>query len=499
TCVLGECLQTCGLTTCDADETCVNDTCLANCGLNPPCDIDELCVDNTACQAICGLTTCAVGESCQLGACVRTCDVDTPCDDGLVCSADGTCEQGCDDSTDCAGGLVCLDILGITLQYCGPCTSNLQCTGTDRCIAGLCQQGSVCSLGFQWAYYKLARSPSDLTTLPGTIPFHDDDPTTDENWPLLQFQPRIALTAQAPTVTGLTQTLGIDETCPPEDAIVYGIDTGNSIDYSIIQHIGYFVPAQAGIYTFSANAPVPDQSLYVWFGDIARLTWINANADLIADGDWTVGTNTYLRVVAPADVGTYIPIRILFVNPQDCGEFELTVQDPLGNVIVSREEQTTDGEFVSNCPAANDILTLDFAPLIDIGLGLDGLVANLTGGLTGGLTNLTGGLTNLTGGLTNLTGGLTNLTGGLGGINLTGDANLGGGGGINVTAGADLGGLGNLTGDVNVGGGGINVTTGAGLGGLGTNLTGGLLGGLTNLTGGLLTNLTGGLTGGGSS
>ncbi|KKO96839.1 hypothetical protein THAR02_11061 [Trichoderma harzianum] len=401
---------------------------------------------------------------------------------------DGTCEPGCVDSTDCAGGLVCLDILG-----------------TDKCIAGLCQQGSDCSLGFQWAYYKLARSPSDLTTLPGTIPFHNDDPQTDETWPLLQFQARVALTAQTPTVTGLTQTLGIDETCPPEDAIVYGIDTGNSIDYSIIQHIGYFVPAQAGTYTFSANAPVPDQSLYVWFGNLAQLTWINANADLIADGDWTVGTNTHLRVVAPAEVGTYIPIRILFVNPQDCGEFELTVQDPLGNVIVSREQQTTDGEFVSNCPAANNILELNFPPLIDIGIGLD-LVGNLTGGLDlGGLTNLTGGLTNLTGGLVaNLTGGLdlgglTNLTGGLGanltgGLDLGGLTNLTGGlGGINVTAGADLGGLANLTGDVNVGGGGINVTAGADLGGLGTNLTGGLLGGLTNLTGGLLTNLTGGL------
>ncbi|KAL6789359.1 hypothetical protein J3E68DRAFT_439506 [Trichoderma sp. SZMC 28012] len=507
TCELGVCINQLG---CDNNETCELGVCIRRrfcVNAARDCNLGEICLNGYCQEPLqdeCTIDAdyCNLGEICEDGYCQDPlsnpeCTVDADCGDPTLACVDSQCLTRCDDQTDCNNNETCNGTVCIRRRFCvntaTDCGLGEICLNNFYvCIAGLCQQGSVCSLGFQWAYYKLARSPSDLTTLPGTIPFHDDDPTTDETWPLLQFQPRIALTAQTPTVTGLTQTLGIDETCPPEDAIVYGTDTGNTIDYSIIQHIGYFVPAQAGTYTFSANAPVPDQSLYVWFGDIARLTWVNANADLIADGDSTAVTNTYLRVVAPADVGTYIPIRILFVNPQDCGEFELTVQDPLGNVIVSREEQTTDGEFVSNCPAANDILTLDFAPLIDVGLGLDDLVANLTGGLTGGLTNLTGGLTNLTGGLTNLTGGLTNLTGGLGGINLTGDANLGGGGGINVTAGADLGGLGNLTGDVNVGGGGINVTTGAGLGGLGTNLTGGLLGGLTNLTGGLLTNLTGG-------
>ncbi|KAL7949646.1 GLEYA domain-containing protein [Trichoderma barbatum] len=253
---------------------------------------------------------------------------------------------------------------------------------TNKCIAGKCQQGSVCTTGFEWSHYKLARSPSDTKTSKGVIPIHGNDLQTKENWPILHFQPEIALDGQTPKFKGLTQTLGIQRTCPPERAKVYGTDTGSSIDYSIIQHIGYFVPKQAGSYTFKTNAPTPDQSIYAWLGDRALKGWINTNADLIGDGNWAAGSNTFLKVVLPVDVGKHIPVRILYVNSQDCGEFGLTVSGPQGDIIVSREKKT-DEQFVSNCPEANDIPKIAFEPIIsvNVGIGIGGIGVNVGTGI----------------------------------------------------------------------------------------------------------------------
>lgn len=194
----------------------------------------------------------------------------------------------------------------------------------------------------------------------------------------------MALVGQEAKYSGWTQTLGIQNTCPPEDAIVYGADTGTGIDYSIVHHIGYFRPKEAGTYTFQVDGGLK-QSVYLWLGDQALAGWKNINANLIADGSWTVSFNTWLKVVSEIEVGTYIPIRILYVNAEDCGEFGMTVLDPNNAVLVTRDKRTDDGQFLSNCGGWSEIPSISFDPTFtgDFGWGGDGFDQNADGNFRG--------------------------------------------------------------------------------------------------------------------
>ncbi|KAL6904853.1 GLEYA domain-containing protein [Trichoderma evansii] len=235
------------------------------------------------------------------------------------------------------------------------------------------------------------RIPMDTVTLAGTIPFRNADVATLQNWPILDFQPDVALNGQHANYSGLTQTLGIQRTCPPEHGKVYGTDVGTGIDYSIIQHIGYFRPKEAGTYRFQVDDGVR-QTVYIWLGDRARGGWKNINANLIADASLNLTLNTWLPVVSEREVGQYIPIRILYVNAQGCGEFGITVLGPNNEVLVTRDQATTDGTFVSNCGASAEIPALSFDPVFDVDLGLSGNDLDLgIGANLGGLGISAGG------------------------------------------------------------------------------------------------------------
>ncbi|KAL6863850.1 proteinase inhibitor [Trichoderma novae-zelandiae] len=377
-CEAGECLTRClGQADCEDNETCDGGVCLRRrfclsaaqcltgeicqnnycelsstvaCLFDFQCGIGNIC-NNYQCEArrTCLLNTdCLVGtEVCRAGECLTTCVAQTDCEDNETCDG-GVClrKRYCTSATQCQTGELCQD------NYC-----ETQC-GLE-CIGGTCQAGSICSDGFSWAHYKLARSTDDTTTTPGTIPIHPADLVSAETWPVLQFSPNVAVQGQVPDFTGLTTTLGIQERCPPELGNVYGTET-DPLDYTIVQHIGYFVPQVAGTYTLTAAAATLDQSLYVWFGADAQAGYTNTNADLVADANWLTGSNIDLYVVAAADVGTYIPMRILWVNAQDCGQFDLTITGPGGATLVSRGQATADGQFVTNCAISPDIPLIAF-------------------------------------------------------------------------------------------------------------------------------------------
>lgn len=312
-----------------------------------------------------------------------------------------------------------------------------------------------CSNGLQWSYFKLNRAVKDTVTTAGTIPFRSLDVSTAQNWPILHFQPDVALNGQTAKFSGLTQTLGIQRTCPPEHAQVYGTDTGTGIDYSIVHHIGYFRPKEAGTYTFQVDDALR-QTVYIWLGEHARTGWKNINANLIADGSWTVSFNTWLRVVSEREVGTYIPIRILYANAQDCGEFGISVLGPNNAVLLTNDKPSTDGQFLANCAASDEIPSISFDPTFTVDLGLNGDGLDVSIGSNLGSLGVDAGLhVGNTGNLGQDVGG--NL-GGLGVVLGSGDigANQNGtllnvtldgnnGLGVNVnSSGLGLGGLGNL-------------------------------------------------------
>ncbi|KAK1255175.1 hypothetical protein MKX08_009170 [Trichoderma sp. CBMAI-0020] len=355
---------------------CVQST-QAECSIRRPCFGDQICNNGTCADPECTATiTCGNGRACKNGRCVAPeCSALNPCDAGETCRG-RICYTQCTSSLGCSARETCEGGICLRKRFC-----NLQnpCPGTELCTDGFCQQPetctngqlcnetATCANGLQWAYYKLTRAVRDTVTLAGTIPFRTADPETAVNWPILHFQPNVALQLQIPRDTGFTQTLGIQRTCPPENAIVYGTNTGTSIDYSIIQHVGYFRPSTAGTYTFQV-APGLRQTVYVWLGANAIAGWTNLNANLIADGSSTVGLNTWLRVVSENEVGRYIPIRVLYANAQDCGEFDLSIIGPNNAVLVSRETSSTDGQLLSNCAASALLPSLGFEPILDVGI-----------------------------------------------------------------------------------------------------------------------------------
>lgn len=247
-----------------------------------------------------------------------------------------------------------------------------------------------CVNGFQWAYYKLNRAIKNTVTVAGTIPLRE---TAATNWPILNLQPDVALNGQRALLSGLTQTLGIQETCPPEHAKLYGNDAGTGIDYSVIQHIGYFRPKEAGTYTFQVDAGIT-QTLYLWLGEHARADWQNIDANLIADLNTPAEENNWLKVVSEEEVGQYIPIRILYANAQNCGVFGLTILGPNNSILVTSQKNTDDGQFLSNCIASEEIPAISFDPVfnVDLGLGLgsDGLEIGIGANL--GALGVSGGL-----------------------------------------------------------------------------------------------------------
>lgn len=311
-------------------------------------------------------------------------------------------------------------------------------------------QPGTCSNGLQWSFFKLNRAVRDTVTTAGTIPFRNTDISTAQNWPILHFQPDVALNGQKSKFSGLTQTLGVTNTCPPEHAQVYGTDTGTGIDYSIVHHIGYFRPKASGTYTFQVDDGLK-QSVYLWLGDQARTGWKNNNANLIADGSWTVSFNTWLKVVSPSEVGQYIPIRILYANAQDCGQFGVTVIGPNNDVLVTKDKKTDDGQFLSNCAASADIPSISFDPTftVDLGLGLGSSGLDIGIGANLGSLGIDAGL------------------------------NVGDTGNVGQDVGGNLGGLGVLLGSGDIGanqnGTLLNVTLG-GDDGLGVSLNGSGLG-----------------------
>jgi hypothetical protein len=121
-------------------------------------------------------------------------------------------------------------------------------------------------------------------------------------------------------------------------------------DYFILNHQGYFVPQEAGTYTFSARG---DDNIQLWLGAKAVSAWSRDNADWQADAiSMYAGVQTFQYTVTQA--GAYIPFRVVFVNAQGCARFYLSITSPSGQTVLG--PSTTYAEsgpsFVRSCDGA---------------------------------------------------------------------------------------------------------------------------------------------------
>lgn len=208
-----------------------------------------------------------------------------------------------------------------------------------------------CSPGLQWAYYKREEGRG-----PGQIPRHDNEDS--DTYPFEVFNIEASINGQGPDLTGQTQTFRVLQDLDEDDNLtVYGTNTGAARDYIMVQHLGYFRPNQAGDYTFTIE-PQPegwsliDDSLFLWFNSEAVSTYDNNNAVMVADAFLPdKGQLEYTFSVSEGQVGSFIPVRFLFLNAQGFMQFEMGVRNPDGEVIVSGSVPSVDGQFVNSCTA----------------------------------------------------------------------------------------------------------------------------------------------------
>ncbi len=191
--------------------------------------------------------------------------------------------------------------------------------------------------GLQWEYFKLKEG-----TGAGKINYDQDYyGTFYKDWAESGMSVTTALGGQTATLKGTTQKIGQPRTCGATKMKVYGTETGQTSEYFMLQHLGYFKPSSVGDYTFEIGAP--DDAVYLWLGDKAKSGFNNANADLVA---WLAGgVKKFTYSVSQTD--TLIPMRLLLSQGQKCALLTFTVRDPKGKIILSNTVESQDGQFVT--------------------------------------------------------------------------------------------------------------------------------------------------------
>ncbi|UQC76393.1 uncharacterized protein CLUP02_17906 [Colletotrichum lupini] len=145
------------------------------------------------------------------------------------------------------------------------------------------------------------------------------------------FNINTVLSGQNPDNTGRTTTIGLAQQCATMTRTVYGTTTSGQSQFMIVQHIGYFHPATSGTYTFSFSNV--DDGVHLCLGNNAKTGFTNANVNKNVDYYVTNSAGTYTFT---ATAGQYYPIRLLFVNAQQCGSFTFSLTDPAGASFARR-------------------------------------------------------------------------------------------------------------------------------------------------------------------
>ncbi|KAK1543912.1 hypothetical protein CPAR01_04545 [Colletotrichum paranaense] len=200
-------------------------------------------------------------------------------------------------------------------------TPSSSSTSTSTSSSSSTSPTASCTPGLLWAYYGLAQAPTETASSSGNIPFHGNG------------------------ADGRTTTIDLAQQCATTTRTVYGTTTSGQSQFMIVQHIGYFHPATSGTYTFSFNNV--DDGVYLWLGNNAKTGFTNANANTNVDYYVTNSAGTY-TFTATAD--QYYPIRLLFVNVQQCGSFTFSLTDPAGGVVVSNSQAVVGDQLVASCP-----------------------------------------------------------------------------------------------------------------------------------------------------
>jgi hypothetical protein len=99
--------------------------------------------------------------------------------------------------------------------------------------------------------------------------------------------------------------------------------------YTGLQQRGYFVPQANGSYTIAVSSAV-DEIACFWSGPSALSGSSVANALFCQPYGYGGATG-----IIAVEQGVPIPFRVQWANAQGCAEFDMTVTDNLGNIILS--------------------------------------------------------------------------------------------------------------------------------------------------------------------
>ncbi|KLU90832.1 hypothetical protein MAPG_09358 [Magnaporthiopsis poae ATCC 64411] len=200
---------------------------------------------------------------------------------------------------------------------------------------------ATCTKGLEWAYYALEQGSG-----PGQVPVNP------ANGPYSNVFDAGTIKGLTPFSTGTSKRITFGATpnggpgCNGGNAFVDGVEQapGSHNDYAVLQHRGYIMADQTGIYKATAGA---DEMVLGWFGASAVSGWTTANAQLKAG--YGFGTSQYTFTATAGDV---IPFRVLFVNAQGCYYLGFTLTRPDNSVLVTNTANTDTSSIIQHCSGA---------------------------------------------------------------------------------------------------------------------------------------------------
>lgn len=159
--------------------------------------------------------------------------------------------------------------------------------------------------GLRWAEYQNAQgSCSDAT--------------------YSQFRPEVYKTV-TPGSSGVTSSVGGIDALGGQQITVYGGSKPFAGDYFALDHTGYIYASVAGKHKISIDSV--DDIVLLWVGATAVKGWTRNNANMLVP---LLKSESY-EVDIPA--GTYMPIRVMFVQGQGRAKFGMKIEGPDGQII----------------------------------------------------------------------------------------------------------------------------------------------------------------------
>lgn len=167
---------------------------------------------------------------------------------------------------------------------------------------------------------------------------------------LSQLNRNTLLSGTAPVQSGIVSEVGFPQHFDFNNPLRFdGLLTGpagSNMEFNVLEHRGYLVPAAAGTYKFEIS--MVDDFTAVWVGSHALTGFATTDASLITQYGLFNPAKTFSYVVSAADVGKPVPYRTFWANGGGPAGHQWSIRDSTGAKILGEGTQKNQ-QIISSC------------------------------------------------------------------------------------------------------------------------------------------------------